>query len=382
MNILYVLDSGDPGGMEKHVLDLAGGMLSEGHRVYVWCAPGPYAAKFKKQGASVVTRKIKSDIDAFYIFKLAGYIKEEKIDLIHAHELKAVVNSLLASFFAGLRTRVTHTHTPISEWQISPLKKKINVWVYRFFVNKLSSCEIALTESRKSVKIAEGIDPDIVQVIPNGIDLEEFTISLEQRERYREEIFSTYEIPEGMYVFGNISRMTKEKGHDVLIRAYKEFTRILEGKGLENNSHLFIGGGGTLEDSIRDLADELEITDHVTITGRFDFEEGKKFYSTFDSFVFPSLAEGFGFVLIEAMAFGLPVICSNLEVLEEVGGATVRYFDAGDSTDLAQKMFDLYNRTDQYISLGETARSRVEDLYTLDSFISRYLDLYEELVQK
>jgi glycosyltransferase involved in cell wall biosynthesis len=97
---------------------------------------------------------------------------------------------------------------------------------------------------------------------------------------------------------------------------------------LENNSdnrlyHLFIAGGGKLESEIPDLVRENGIEQFVTITGIFAAEDLPKFYSTFDSFLFPSLAEGFGFVLAEAMCSKLPIISSDLPVLKEISDGQV-----------------------------------------------------------
>jgi glycosyltransferase involved in cell wall biosynthesis len=366
--------------MEQHVLDLVSGMTSKEHKVFVWCAKGPMVETYEKAGAQVTTEVINFDIDPIYIYRLFRFLKENKIDVLHSHELKAVSNGLIAGFLAKTAVRISHTHTPISEWQISPFKKKLNVLFYSFVVNILSNKEIALTESRKEVKVLEGVKSAKLTIIPNALDLDDFTFSPEQKQRFRDEITDRHSIPSGSYIFGNISRVSREKGHDLLVNAYADFRQILKNRGMEDDSFLFIGGGGPLEDELRALVKEKGLDGHVVITGRFASEDHKKFYSTFDSFIFPSLAEGFGIVLIEAMAFSLPVLCSDLEVLQEVGGSTVRYFDKGSQEDLSLKMFDLYQRQDQYYEFGEKARGRVEELYSMDSFVSKYEDLYKELL--
>jgi glycosyltransferase involved in cell wall biosynthesis len=327
MNILYVLNSGKPGGMEQHVLDLVEGMVGEGHSVWVWCGPGDFASKFEQAGASVKVKSIKLDLDAFYVLSLARFMRSNKIDLVHSHELKAVVNSMLAAFLSDVPLRVSHTHTPISEWQISSWKKRLNILVYRFIVNHFSGVEVALTESRQRVKASEGISEKKLRVIPNGIDVSRFTLSDEQKTKYRQDVLSRYGFPGDTYLFGNISRTTEEKGHEVLIEAYEVFKQLVRARGLEDRSKLLIAGGGSLEDSLRDRISDLGLSGDVVITGRFDSLDLVKFYGSFDSFVFPSLAEGFGIVLIEAMASALPIVCSDLEVFQEVGGSTVRYFE-------------------------------------------------------
>jgi len=127
MKIAYILNSGNFGGMEKHVLDLCQGMIQHGHQVFVWCPSGDMVPSFEKAGAQVTQIKIRFDIDPTYIKRLARFLKENRVDIVHAHELKAAVNSLIAGRLAGVNVRISHTHTPISEWQISRWKKKINL---------------------------------------------------------------------------------------------------------------------------------------------------------------------------------------------------------------------------------------------------------------
>ena len=156
MKILYVLNSSKYGGMEVHVQDLVKGMKKRGHDIFVWCPPGPMMDSYKELGAVGVEQKIRFDIDPLYISKLVKFIKKNSIDVIHSHELKAVTNALLAGHFSKTKVNVSHTHTPISEWKVSGVKKFFTVRFYSWIVNKFSSVEIALTFSKKKVKTKEG----------------------------------------------------------------------------------------------------------------------------------------------------------------------------------------------------------------------------------
>ena len=154
MKILYVINSNTKGGMEKHVENLVKGMIEHNHKVYVWCQKGSLAETYKSYGALVYTQKpISFDIDPFYINKLSKFLIKNEIDLVHSHELKAVVNSLIAGYFAKTKVNISHTHTPISEWKSKSTLKKI-LWIptyifYSIIVNLFSNAEISLTQSRK-----------------------------------------------------------------------------------------------------------------------------------------------------------------------------------------------------------------------------------------
>jgi L-malate glycosyltransferase len=379
MKILYTVNSGNPGGMEQHVLDLIKGMRSQGHEVFVWCNAGPIVDWYKGAGAQVEIKTIGFDIDPIYIYKLTQFLRQNQIDVIHAHELKAGVNSLIAGRLAQTDTRITHTHTPLSEWQINPLIKKINVLIYTFFVNRFASYEVALTESRKDVKIAEGIKNEKLVVIPNAVDVQKFNTDNDTKTQYKNEILGKYDIPQGRYIFGNVSRLTIEKNHETLIRAFAKFLDLLPNNQPKNNFHLLIAGGGNLHEALTTLTRKLQIQSNVTITGRFSEQDHTKIYSTLDAFIFPSLAEGFGIVLIEAMAAKLPIICSDLDVLREVGSDGIfAYVTPRNAAELAEQMHNLYEQKDKLHDLISSSVARVENVYTLDRFTQNYLNLYSK----
>ncbi len=381
MKILYTHNSSKQGGMEQHVLDLVKGMIGVGNEVFVWCPVGKPADIYEGAGAKVFRKSIESDFDRSYIDDLTVFLKETQIEIIHAHELKAAANALVAARNAHTSVRITHVHTPISEWKISPTKRKVDTLFYSFIVNHFSDAEIALTESKKKIKIREGINKDKIVVIPNGLDITKLTVSQITKTDYEEETRKKYGINKNAFVFGNVGRISREKGHDVLLTAYKKFlsTDMYHSKDFV----LFIAGGGELENEIRQLAVTKGVDDKVIFTGEFPAEDLVKIYSAFDFFVFPTLAEGFGLVLIEAMYMGLPVICSDLEVLKEVAGDTVTYFNTGDPSDLSEKMIEAYEK---YVNNEEEPRmrgkQRVTELFTIDAFTNSYVSLYERLLNK
>jgi len=383
MKILYVLNSGDFGGMEKHVQDLCGGMVHHGHQVFVWCPPGENVENFSHAGARVTQAKIRSDIDPFYILKLAGFLKREKIDILHAHELKASVNALIAGKLAGTKIRITHTHTPISEWQISGWKKRLNLFIYPKIVNALATYEIALTPSRKDIKISEGIKEEKLMVLPsaNAVSIRELSTGKNIREQYRNSTLAKLEIDPGSVIWGCLGRLTEEKGHAVLVGAFKIFIDGLPAD--EKESHkLILAGGGKLEGALKEKIKEYGLENKITITGTLSHQEVIKYYGTFDFFVHPSLAEGFGLVLIEAMAAGIPVIASDLAVFKEVGGDAVLYFQTGDAHDLARVMQENKDRRLELKVLVEKAHKRVAENFSLEKFVEGYRNFYLELQQK
>ena len=376
MKILYTLNSGNPGGMEQHVLDLVNQMVLRGHEVYVWCNGGIIYDWYVRAGAKVSEKVIRNDIDITYIKDLRDFLKQENIEVLHAHELKAVANSLLAGFLAGTKVKISHQHTPFMDWQVSKSKRLIYDIFYALAVNILGTKEIALTESIKKLKLQAGIKEKKLTVIPNGVDVYKFYTADNEKQMFNREIRKKYHIDPSVKIIGNLSRTTVEKGHALLIQA---FAGLINDKLIDRDKYmLLICGGGELEENLWALAEELGVKDRIVITGRFDDDMKIKFYNTFDYFVFPSLAEGFGIVLIEALICGLPVLCSDLPVLQEVGKEFPLYFKTGDAGDLSDKLLDLLEKAPESVS----QRKFIESNYSLEKFGENYHKLYLKCREK
>jgi len=365
--ILYVLNSGKWGGMEQHTLDLVRGVLKYGHQVWVICPDGEMVKRYEEAGGTVIIDRIRFDIDPFFIRRLVKFIRRENVDVIHGHELKAGLNALIAGKIAKTPLKIIHIHTPISQWQISPLKKRINLFVNKVLSNKLADKVIALSEEvKKEKEEKEGIDENKIVVIPNGIDAALFTPPNSDAPALH-----------NPFTVGYLARMTVEKGHEFLLRGFENFLhQYFRGQPLDEWPILMLGGIGQLEESLKGQAKELGISQFVHFVGFVPEERKLEFYRSLDVFVFPTLAEGFGLVLIEAMACGLPCLASDLPVLKEVGGDAIVTFESGQPSDLAEKLYNLYLRQDIRESLSKRGQERVKNNFTLEKFWDNYNNLY------
>ncbi len=375
MKILFTLNSGNPGGMERHVRDLVFGLVKRGHAVHVWCNTGLIADWYRNAGAIVTETRIRFDIDPIYIFNLTKYIRKHNISLIHGHELKASVNSVLASrLLSGVRV-VTHIHTPISQWKV-PLIKKIPTQLFYALIHRVFSInEIALTKVGRAVKVQEGIPESSLIVIPNAIDFERFSLDDATRLKLRKQFRDEYQIPQEAVLFGVVSRLTEEKGISIALHAFHSYLQTKSG-------FLVLAGGGHLQNELQNLSQNLDIAGKMRFTGIFRDEDLVKIYCGLDIFLSPTLAEGFGLTLLESMAMGLPVICSRLPVLMEVSEGRVQSFRTGDAQDLRREMLQVSSNLDEYKRQAVENVPWVQDRYSMSKFISAYESLYQKILEK
>ena len=375
MKILYTLNSGSPGGMERHVQDLVFGLVSRGHEVHVWCRSGVVSEWYRAAGAVVTESSIRLDIDPIYIYRLATYIRKHKINLVHAHELKASVNAILAGKLFAKVEVVTHIHTPISQWKVSSIKKIPTQLFYALVHMMFSVKEIALTNVGRTIKLQEGIPESDLVVIPNAIDFERFHIDENSKQDLRKQFRDKFNIPQDALLFGVVSRLTEEKGVSVALHAFHSYLQTKSG-------YLVLAGGGHLQQQLQSLCRDLGIEDKVKFTGVFKDEDLVKIYAGLDIFLFPTYAEGFGLALLEAMTMALPVICSRIPVLTEVSEGRVESFKTGDAQDLRKAMLNVSSNFGEYRAKALSAVPWVQERYSMSKFINSYESLYNNIVEK
>lgn len=105
--------------------------------------------------------------------------------------------------------------------------------------------------------------------------------------------------------FVTMGRLDKQKGQWHLIRAFQNVVKTIP------NAHLYIMGEGELEQQLKNLISELHLEDSITMTGYIKNPHG--IYKHCEAFLFPSLFEGLGNVLLEALAFNMPIISSDCD---------------------------------------------------------------------
>ncbi len=196
---------------------------------------------------------------------------------------------------------------------------------------------------------------DKMDVIPNGVNVANFTVNAdaEQRAQFRSRFAADYE----RIVFF-IGRMVREKGGDLLIDA------LAQVRTMYKDVRLVIGGGGK-RDNLQDFARWLGVSEAVTFTGYLSDDDKRMMLACCDVACFPSRYEPFGIVALEAMAAQAPVIVSDTGGLKEiirhnVDGLT---FFSGDSTSLARMILKAIAEPDYNRSRAQTALQRVKELY-------------------
>ncbi|MDQ1277555.1 MAG: hypothetical protein QG555_595, partial [Thermodesulfobacteriota bacterium] len=258
----------------------------------------------EKNGVKVIAipelvRDIHPLKDLKALFALIGVFKNEKPQIVHTHTSKAGILGRWAAFFAKVDIII---HTPHGHvfWGY------FNKWKTACFIilERLSAAItdkiITLTEQEKKDHLRFKIAPDKkFTVIHSGIDLTAFSEARINAAAMRAKLG----IPPEAIVVGTAGRLTPIKGQRYLLEAA---ARISPRTG--DLFFVFLGDG-ELADAVAGISSLLGIKNALFLGWRQDVPE---VMSTFDIFVLPSLNEGMGKVLIEAMALGKPIVASNV----------------------------------------------------------------------
>jgi len=361
VNILYLTNHLNIGGITSYALTLASGMKKRGHNVYIASSSGELLFRFIAEGIVYIPIPIKTKSEVSYKvliskFKLIKIIKEKNIDIIHANTRVTQVLSFLIQR-SCLMPYVWTCH--------GFFKKRFFRKIFPCWGNKV----IAISESVKEhlIKDFKVNEPDI-RVIHNGIDVNKFR---EQRAEDREQRKKDLGLEDGPVV-GIVARLSEEKGHVYLIKAMQKVIAKIP------KAQLLIVGEGRMEGKLVNLAKALGLEKSVFfLPSVMDTQE---VLSVMDLFVLPSLKEGLGLALMEAMACGLCVIGSDVGGIKSLiqdgySGLLVR---PADSRDLSRVILELMQNPDKAKFLGANARIFINQNFLQEKMISETEKVYLE----
>ena len=232
-----------------------------------------------------------------YIKELTKVLKEGKYEIVHSHINTLSVFPLYCAKKAKIPVRIAHSHSTTNkkEW-----KKNLMKQVLRPFSKLFATDYFACTEyAGRWLFGNKEFDKGNVYVLNNAIDVDKFKYDEKIRKLKRKELG----IKDNQIVIGHIGRFVAQKNHTFLIDVFNEVHKQ------NKKTILLLIGQGPLQEEIKDKVNNLGLKESVMFLGqRNDVNE---LYQAMDAFLFPSLYEGLGMVLIEAQCSGLPCICSS-----------------------------------------------------------------------
>jgi glycosyltransferase involved in cell wall biosynthesis len=229
---------------------------------------------------------------------------------------------------------------------------------------------IAVSYSIKKVAVEAGVEASKITVVHSGIDTS-MTTGVAEGKRVRD----YYGLLPGQPVIGTVGNIFPRKGYEYLIEAVREIQ-----KELPHIPCLLIGEGNLhYRELLLERIEKAGLQKAITFTGFRS--EVLAYIAAMDVFVLPSLMEGFGIVLLEAMMMERPVVATAVGGLPEIveDQATGFLVPPGNSSALAEKILSLLRGPAIRERLGQAGRARVLEHFSIDRMISQLRKLYGEL---
>ncbi|MFX1395063.1 MAG: glycosyltransferase family 4 protein [Promethearchaeota archaeon] len=215
------------------------------------------------------------------------------------------------------------------------------------------------------------VKPGNIKVIPVGIDANKYNPS-----NYSKDIRKKY----GNNILLYSGLFIRRKRIPILLKAMVYVIKeIPDVQLILTGGNTFSKGKFTLE-YCKNLAKSLEIQNHTTFLGFIEDNELAKYYATSDIFITPSEQEGFGQVILEAMASGTPVICADKPPMSEIIGGGGLTFKIDDSDDLANKIIYLLKNREE-LKILKTNALKITENYKW-SKIAKIYDNYTKKIKR
>ncbi len=376
MKILYLYEHLDVGGAEQLLLTTLKYLDRKKFMPEVYCiaGEGEIGREIRELGVPVKALNKKLYLwNVLLLYDLFRIFVKERPDILHTSLFIPNTYGRVAARLAGIDKVVTTLHNPDYSYEDNgrwtfKVRKAIDKYSGKF----CNSLFLAVSESVKD-DFQKQLNFKNIEVLYNCIESERFVNSDKSKiiDKRRE-----LGIAEDDVVLLNMGRLHPQKGQLCLIEAFNLISR-------ENPKYkLIISGKGALETELKKRVKDFHLSDKVIFLQ--DRRDVPQIMAASDIFVFPSLYEGFGIVLVEAMASGLPVVASDIDGVREVVRNNIDgvLVEKENPEKLAEVIEALTKDKERRAYLAANARKRAVEMFDIRLYIRNLENIYQELVLK
>jgi glycosyltransferase involved in cell wall biosynthesis len=352
------------GGAERQLMLLAKGLRGRGWRVSVVALSGTggdAAAELAGAGIAFLSLEMRKGLaDPRGWLRFHRWLKQEKPGVVHAHLPHAAWMARWSRLATPVRVVVDTLHSSSTGTGVRRMGYRLSDWLS----NEVTAVSHAVAAAHLAAEMAAKIT-----VIPNGVDMDAWRPDAAARAAVRGELAI-----ENEFLWFAAGRLEPVKDYPTLLAAMAQ---------LPSTARLVIAGTGPLEEQLRGLASQLCLQSRVRFLG---FEQDvRRWMQAADGFVLSSRWEGLPMALLEAAACALPAVATDVPGTREVivHGGTGWLAAQGDPRALAEAMTRLMHTSlDGRKTIGEQARQRAFDSFSLELALTRWEALYSDLLQR
>ncbi|MDQ1637745.1 MAG: hypothetical protein QOF62_1084 [Pyrinomonadaceae bacterium] len=367
---MHIIDSFDQGGSERQAVQLVR-LLHESGRCRVRLACLQNKGSLREQADRLGLGEIPEyPLTSFYdrnaltqLRRLARFLKENEIDVIHTHDFYTNIFGMTAAAMARVPARVAYKGE--TEGFRTPMQKRLERGAFRLAHRVVANCDAVRTQL-----IREGVPAAKVIRHYNGLDLKRVTV---QPGTTRDEILAMLGLPERQLVTIVANLQHPVKDHPMFLRAAARVRAAVP------DAAFVIAGEGKLMEGLRQLSAQLGLKDDVFFIGRC--EKVAELLSVSDVCALSSTAEGFSNAILEYMAAARPVVVTDVGGAREavIEGNAGYVVPSGGDEQMAARMVELLRDPKRARAMGERGRLLVEEKFSCERHLQNTLELYDEL---
>jgi glycosyltransferase involved in cell wall biosynthesis len=375
LRILHVYKDYYPvlGGMENHIKMLAESQVQRGHEVTVLVThPTSRTHVEDINGVRVIKAgRLATVASAPLSLSLPAWLLRQTADIAHLHFPYPIGEVSQLLFGKAKRAVMTYHSDVVRQRGLLRLYRPL-LWQILLHMDRI----IATSSNYVASSAYLSRVADRCTIVPLGIELKRFLAPSTPavqciRQRY------------GSPLLLFVGKLRYYKGLQYLLQAMPELTEATSGQ----SPHLLVVGSGPMETEWHGLARNLGLAGRVTFLGEVSDEDLPSYYHASDLFVLPASerSEAFGTVQIEAMASGVPVVCTELGTgtsFVNVHGQTGWVVPARDSTALVQGIRSLLRDPEQMQRMAQAARARAVAEFSLETMVDRVLAVYLDVLKR
>jgi glycosyltransferase involved in cell wall biosynthesis len=284
--------------------------------------------------------------------------------VVNTHLFDDSLPGLFAAKLAGVKKRVIRKQDTAYHWYFAPL------WVRADrFNNRNATDIIAISDDSKKFLVEKEKAPENkVHRIHNGIPIHDFTTQVKEDKEY---LISRYGL-EGKIVVGTIARYIEWKGYRYIIEAAKILT-----EKYKNLKFLFVGYGEQQEE-LEKLIEKNKLGEYIVLTNWIDKEYIPSLYGVMDIYLHASFMEPFGFVFIEAMANGVPIVTSKTGVAADAleHKSTCYFTGFMDPKGIAEGVEWMLENPAERESMKERMKKLAHEEFSVEHMLDEHIKVY------